>query len=446
MSGFGRALAVLGAAAGGYVKGDQMLQQDERDKQDREIRLADANWNARQRAKADSLDVSLANAARPVTVDAGAGGMIRPDTMDNRDVGQPDTLDQPNGGLMLSSYRVGAKPYASAAEAQTAADAANAPAAVSLRLADAYRGAGKPTEALTLQNAQLSQDRGQFTFTKEQQERARQLQEEGAFDTAKATRTGDAQAVFDTFNKAGKTKLLAVPTVTEKMLDLPGIGKVKTYDYTGQITGPDGQPKDFKINSHDFSMNTLPYEKMLDTQRKGTDSDNKAAYQTSMIDLKIKQLEAAGQVAEAKALAAAARASSGGGALGREERLRYTSLFTEAGRRQGEATKALSALQRDPVFMTQASKAGSPQAEQMAQMQADIKAHADERSMYQGLLAGSQGTPGAAPAAAPAPAAGKPGAAAAPAAMPSPTTQAEKDKLPKGTQYRAPDGTVRIKG
>lgn len=127
--------------------------------------------------------------------------------------------------------------------------------------------------------------------------------------------------------------------------------------------------------------------------------------------------------------------ATGGGNLNREERIRYTTLFNEAGRRLGEAKKTLGTLQKSALFMAQARTAGSPQAQQLQELQDSIDGYEEERSLYQGKLAGSQ-TPagGAKPAASPA-------ADSGPA---QPSSQAEYDALPKGARYLR-DGKTYIK-
>lgn len=137
----------------------------------------------------------------------------------------------------------------------------------------------------------------------------------------------------------------------------------------------------------------------------------------------------------AKALATRTQSGSGGN-LNREERIRYTTLFNEAGRRLGEAKKTLGTLQKSALFMAQARTEGSPQAQQLQELQDSIDGYEEERSLYQGKLAGSQ-TPagGAKPAASPA-------ADKGPA---QPSSQAEYDALPKGARYLRADGKEYIK-
>lgn len=137
-------------------------------------------------------------------------------------------------------------------------------------------------------------------------------------------------------------------------------------------------------------------EGMAAAQREGiarTDKENasteKMVTTNNASEYRSGLLEAKQAVIEAKKAAGAA------GQPTREERLRYTSLFTEAGRRIGEAQKALMTLQRDPLFMMNVKKPGSEESKQLQDLREAIKSHTEERSLYQGLLAGSQGGQGA---------------------------------------------------
>lgn len=429
----GSPLVSFAAGVGaGFLNAKRQEKLDGERAEDRAMAKEENDFRREERQTAKNLRMSLADAARPVTVEEGAGGMVKPESMDNRDVGLPENAALPNEGLSLGGYRVKDKAYAAQPEAAAAAATQNSPEAVALRQGAAYRQAGQPVAALDIEQKQAA-------ITSARVAQAKKMKEEGFLDAARVSRTGDAQAVFDTFNKTGTMKLDGVPTVTPVERDLPGIGKVTTFDYVGKMTGPDGQPREIKVNSHDLSMQTLPFEKALELQRKGADSDNKATYQQGLLDNKIKQLELTGQIAEAKALAAAAKSSAGGGAIGREERLRYTSLFQESGRRAGEAQKALTALQKDPEFSRGLRRdPNGPQAQELGALRESLKTHNDERALYQGLLAGSQGaTPSLADA--------KPRAGAAAGAPKSVKTKAERDALPKGTRYTGPDGQSYVK-
>jgi hypothetical protein len=293
----------------------------------------------------------------------------------------------------LASFKVGSNSYLDRGQADTAAASENTPEAQTSRIATAYRANGAPEKAMTLETAQVQRKRADEQYTQEQKDRAAKLQQEGVFSAVRAFRAGDASGLAQAFNAGGDYKLDGDPVITKEDREVPGIGKIPTFNARVRIAGPDGKVVEKTYNSHDLSMNLMPYEKALEFQRKGTDSDNKANYQTAMLDAKVKQLELAGQVAEAKAL----KAASSGGTIGREERLRFTSLFSDAGRRMGEAQRALSSLQKDPLFMMNARKPGTPEAGQLSELQDSIKNYGEERTLYQGLLAGGAAGGGKAP-------------------------------------------------
>lgn len=76
----------------------------------------------------------------------------------------------------------------------------------------------------------------------------------------------------------------------------------------------------------------------------------------------------------------------GTSAISREERLRYTSLFSDAGRRQSEAQKAYNTLLNSGSRYANA-KPGSPQAQELESLRESIKQYGQERATYQSLLA-----------------------------------------------------------
>lgn len=430
MSKLGKVLALAGAAASGYVKGDQMRRRDDMEAEDRAWTQEQRGQQREAQQREKQTRISLASAAAPTAVEEGAGGAIRPVTMDNRDVGMPGEAPLSLG----NAYRAGGSTYADRAQADAAAAQYNSPDATAMRVADATM-ASDPAKAISLRNAVQTQQQNRAKLTREQEEYAKKAVAEGYAQTGQAMLRGDPNAVFQAFNKQGTMKLKEPPTVTPREIEVPGLGKVKSYDYTGTMIGPDGTEQQGTINSHEFNMGLLPYKDRLELQRKGTDSDNKATYQQGLLDNKIRQLELAGQVAEAKALAAAAKASAGGGTLGREERLRFTTLFTDAGRRMQDVQKTISTLRKDPIFMGKATKEGSPEAVELQSARDNLTSLTQERQLYQGLLAGTaEGK--------------KPSLADAeprPRTSVKVNTQAERDKLPKGARYIAPDGSERVK-
>lgn len=96
------------------------------------------------------------------------------------------------------------------------------------------------------------------------------------------------------------------------------------------------------------------------------------------------------------------RAGTRDGGTSKEERLRYTSLFNEVGRRMSDVQKTINTLRRDPLYSM--AKPGSAQAQELAELQSQLREYKTEREMYSQLLSGSQTDGGAASPSGPAPA------------------------------------------
>lgn len=154
-NGWGHALAGI---VGGYLAGQKIVRGQEDYEAEKKQKAEDREYLQQQRVRLakeqgeeDALRNNLRAAAAPVALTEGAGGMVRPETMDNRDVGLPENAAQPNDGLMPVAYRVGAQPFADRGAAQAAVQQQNAPEAVNQRIVAAYRAAGQPEKAMQVQ-------------------------------------------------------------------------------------------------------------------------------------------------------------------------------------------------------------------------------------------------------------------------------------------------------
>lgn len=128
-----RALSMVGSAGlSGYQRGiDEKKADAERD-EDRKWRQEQRDRQRKEWADADAEKQRIADAAQdvqPVEIKE-----TRPDTMDDRDVGQAGEAPLPTAG-----YDVQGKRYAEQAAAATAATAANAPQAKATRMASALQ-------------------------------------------------------------------------------------------------------------------------------------------------------------------------------------------------------------------------------------------------------------------------------------------------------------------
>ena len=99
MSSFGRGLAALGAVAGGYVKGLDSYERRLGDEEDRAMRKTQFENQQDVVNKQKKLDISLANAAAPREVQAGAvldGGQTQEFYKDSAQVTPQMQADRPN--------------------------------------------------------------------------------------------------------------------------------------------------------------------------------------------------------------------------------------------------------------------------------------------------------------------------------------------------------------
>lgn len=301
------ALSFLAGLGQGYFqardnedKKSRLKRQDQREQEEHDARLAD------QRKKQQG-DAAIAQAARPMV--AAAGGMSRPDTMDDRDVGLPENNTLPNGGL-----------------ASTAT--ANTPEAVGGRQVAALQGID-PERAQRLEANTLSLENARA-------ERSRRLKEEGLFDAMRAFRAGDANGMRDAFNKGGQFKIDGDVAITPEEREIPGVGKITTYNATFKTAGPDGQPVSRTFNSHELSMQLMPYEKALDLLNKGTKTvqdGKKAAADIGESEARAGYYRAAAGEKDAKATTAGSKPHK----LDEDDKLR----LTNANQRVRDAEKSV---------------------------------------------------------------------------------------------------------
>lgn len=178
-----------------------------------------------------------------------------------------------------------------------------------------------------------------------------------------ADSTNKVKAVYD--KDSGFTRL-----ETDDGVQTLRPAELKKYLIAKAIGNIDGMAAAQRENIARTDKENATTEKMVAT-------NNSGEYRSGLVEAK-------------QAVADAKKAAGASGQPTREERLRYTSLFSEAGRRIAENQKALSTLQRDPIFMMNAKKPGTEESKQLQELRDAIKSHNEERSLYQGLLAGSQ--------------------------------------------------------
>lgn len=300
-------LALAAGLGDGYMGEKRRAKADTEREQDRAMRLSEHEARMDEVNRGKDLQLSLANAARPVSVQAGAGGALRPESMDNRDVGLAENAAQPNHGLSLAAYRVGSKNFNDQAEADREAAKENSAGAVTMRLSRALASGGKPAEAMELQARgmqitaaeQAAADkalRGRIDGLQTPDDIAGFISsspvdgQQGAFKV-KARQSADGSSfTLDQVGADGKI----TPTRHQFTTDPAGIQKAKMA-IAGYLT-PEQRMEHFR------------WEQEQD--RKVKADDNKFAYQSSALEAKKDGLKLQGEVNEAKAEAGRAKVAA----------------------------------------------------------------------------------------------------------------------------------------
>lgn len=154
----------LAEALNGYVRGMQIRRGMDRDEKEDAYRDEQRERQRKIDAREDDERRQLAEAGQDVGVAEGAGGALKPDTMDNRDVGLPGEQ-----GVIAGGFRVAGRDYADRGSAELAAAEANTSEAKDGRAAAAYRRIGKPAQAVQIEAAQTQQKTAKFTLDREQE-------------------------------------------------------------------------------------------------------------------------------------------------------------------------------------------------------------------------------------------------------------------------------------
>lgn len=221
---------ILNGLGQGVLRGLELRQRQEEYEERKQERLADRAVRDDERAQAKKLNLSLADAAKPVSVNDNAmsldNGTGKPAVYEDAGVANSDYRQQRSMGLAdvkapAQTITAGGKTYDTRPEADAAALAANQPQARAGRLADAYNSNGKPMEALQLQTAASTLRASEMTMA----------------DKVFRTKLGQAMQGGHT----GLEKLVSEseygPVAGKKVKAVPSAdGKQITYN----IVGPDG--------------------------------------------------------------------------------------------------------------------------------------------------------------------------------------------------------------
>jgi len=402
MAGKGGAIAV--GLADGILRGLEIRRRWERDDEEKAAREEDRAFRRKERERADSLQIALQKAGAPAQVS------------------QPqDVMGDDEGNSMPAAPRFElARPgqmgqrFDTQQQADAAAQQHNDPGAMAGRVSQALMQHGKPTEALAFQKQ--ADEYGEKVFRKRLGEAMT-----GGFSGIESFINETESGPF----KGKRVKFVPNPDGKTVTLNVEGEGGKLTPT---QLTFPNDE-KGPTIAGYMLDQAVTPdvrYKLMVENDRKTADQERKGReldLKEEGVKLRERHLEEVQKpLAEAREIALEARAARDGRSdasdkMSREERLRWTSLHSESGRRLSEAQKALTTLTGDPVFMARARKPASPEAAQLANLKEDVNQYKEDRAMYGRLLGGSQAEEARG---------ARAGGAAAPAAAPVPSAATSK--------------------
>jgi len=378
--GLGGLASALAKGINGYTRGTMLKDEKERQAKEDAWRESERQAITDERRRNADMRQGLADAIRPAQVDTGyqvtddAGSNAFTKDADAAVVMQDMAGTVNTGAGLAQATRVNQMAYTDPSKAKQATDAYNAEGAT-LRRASAAVMPYDPARGIQLQTSAGQADE----LDRQRRER---IKTEGVVQTVRAMRTGDPQAVKQAFNAGGEYKIDGDLTVKKEKRKAPWGEEVDTFTYTGTVVDAQGNKYTVSRNSLDETINALPFKDLYETE-------SKAGLERGKHEMSLAEIKARGEE-DRKTEGAKVRATGAANNLNREERLRYTSLFNEAGRRMSEARQALSKLQGDDVFMLSANKPGTAQAQQLQNLNDAIKSYAEERSTYQKLLAQSQ--------------------------------------------------------
>lgn len=420
---------ILAQGVKGWQQGTQFREDSERQKEDDAYRTELRGRQRKEWSDADGLKADLKTAAAPAIVVPGAPATL-PEGMDARDIGQPG---EPAVAAAVP-FKVGGQNFNDSATANAAAAAMNDPAAIAGRQAQVYQQRGMPTEATALESKQAAL-----------QKQALELKKSGVLDGVAALRQGNKDQAIKALKGSGMFNIDGDVTMEPEDVDIPGVGKVKSYNLKFNTKNPDGTVAPMTLNSHVLAMGMLPYEKQLDLMRRGSDSEAKNDIAAQRLGLAADKVEIAGKLAEARITK---MQSGGGGGKGggdgksdREYRLILQNQQSNVSREIREVDSAIKELNKDAI----PGRPASPQMQELVrQRSALVQRRGALDDEFLGMAekrAGKDNPNIEAQRSAKPPKTEK----TARGELPKIENKAQYDKLPSGAVYIAPDGSTKTK-
>lgn len=246
---------------------------------------------------------------------------------------QADPFEADGGGAVNPGFKFQDKFYADRGLAESARTQAQGQAAQGVyakagRFEDAQRLDTAATQSesakLGLASARKTDQRGDEDYARKKVEIARLMRKEGAFASVEAMAKGDldgfmeASATGDWRPIAGTVKITPAESVV-------GGVKTRSYNWSFQVKGPNGEIRDMDKNSLDMQREIQPYATQLQQNRDETKAlldDRKTTVLERRADANDRQVELRGELGAARIDAARARGQGGGGSRGADDRTR----------------------------------------------------------------------------------------------------------------------------
>lgn len=336
----GNIIAMLGAGMGGYARGKQQATDAEAAAQDQEFKQWQRSQMQAQAARDDALRGDLAAAGQQVTPTQSGGSVgTLPDSMDNRDAGQPG--EAPAGAPV--KWSVGNQPFSDQIQAQDAAAEANAPKGQASRVAAAYSKNGQPGMAFQVQQNAQQAELTKLGLDQKHLDMANEM-----FD-ASLNRQGTHQALAQYVSdapgdgKGGALKVQAVPSADGKSVTYNTVNPDGSLTPTGHTYSNDS---DGILKAQQWLSRATPLSEKIKNlhdeevlKRQGAKDAADAAFQQGTLKNNAENIAQKLEIASMRA--AAAQAKKAGGSpfdrMDESDKLQYQNLF----KNEQEASKAL---------------------------------------------------------------------------------------------------------
>lgn len=236
---------------------------------------------------------------------------------------QADPFEVDGGGAVNPGFKFQDKFYADRGLADSARTQAQGQAAQGVyakagRFEDARRLDTAETQAesakLGLASARKTDQRGDEDYARKKTEVARLMRKEGAFASVEAMAKGDLDGFMEA-SAAGDWRPIAGTVKITPAESMVGGVKTRSYNWSFQVKGPNGEIRDMDKNSLEMQREIQPYATQLQQNRDETKAlldDRKTTVLERRADANDRYVELRGELGAARIDVARARGQGGG--------------------------------------------------------------------------------------------------------------------------------------